>query len=69
MLIVRVLTFQTSSEVTNRLFHIILFFLGNDTKNRNISLLLEQAQEQEIRFSLIMFIDKNHFKKGKYGTT
>ena len=28
-----------------------------------------QAQEQEMRFLLIIFIDKNHFKKGKYGTT
>ena len=35
----------------------------------NISLLHEQAQEQEIRFPLIIFIDKNHFKKGKYGMT
>ena len=34
----------------------------------NISLLLDQAQEQEM-FLLIIFIDKNHFKKGKYGTT
>ena len=31
----------------------------------NISLLLDQAQEQEIRFLLIIFIDKNHFKKGQ----
>ena len=26
------LTFQTSSEVTKKLDHVILFFLGNDTK-------------------------------------
>ena len=32
-------------------------------------MLLDQAQEQEIRFRLIMFIDKNHFKKEKYETT
>ena len=32
-------------------------------------MLLDQAKEQEIRFLLIIFIDKNHFKKGKYGTT
>ena len=35
----------------------------------NISLLHDQAQKQEIRFLLIIFIYKNHFKKGKYGTT
>ena len=35
----------------------------------NISLLLDQAQEQDIIFLLIIFIDKNQFKKGKYGTT
>ena len=33
------------------------------------SLLLGQAQKQETRFLLITFIDKNHFKKGKYGKT
>ena len=31
--------------------------------------MLDQAQEQEIRFLLIIFIDKNDFKKGKYGIT
>ena len=35
----------------------------------HISLLHDQAQEKEIMFLLIIFIDKNHFKKGKYGTT
>ena len=29
----------------------------------------DQGQEQERRFILIFFIDENHFKKGKYGTT
>ena len=33
-----------------------------------MSLLHDQAQEQEIRFLLIIIIDKNHFQKGKYGT-
>ena len=28
----------------------------------------DQAQEQEIKFLLIIFINKNHFKKGKYET-
>ena len=32
-------------------------------------MLLDQAQEQEIRFLLIIFIDKNHFKEGKYEAT
>ena len=31
----------------------------------NISLLHDQAQEQEIRFLLITFIDKNHFTLGQ----
>ena len=31
----------------------------------NISLLHDQVQEQEIRFLLVKFINKNHFKKGK----
>ena len=35
----------------------------------NISLLLDQAQEQEIRLLLIIFIDKNQFKNGTYDTT
>ena len=35
----------------------------------HISLLHDQVQEKEIMFLLIIFIDKNHFKKGKYGTT
>ena len=35
----------------------------------NISMLQDQAQEQETRFLLIIFIDKNRFKKGKYETT
>ena len=35
----------------------------------NISLLHDQAQEQEIRFLLIIFVAQNHFKKGKYGAT
>ena len=35
----------------------------------NISLLYDQAQEQEIRFLLITFFYKNHFKKEKYETT
>ena len=30
---------------------------------------MTRAQEQEIRFLLIIFIHKNHFKKGKYETT
>ena len=34
----------------------------------NISLLHDQDQVKEIRF-LFVFIDKSHFKKGKYGTT
>ena len=34
----------------------------------NISLLLDQTQEHEIRFLLTIFIYKSHFKKGKYGT-
>ena len=29
----------------------------------------DQPQKQEIRFLLIIFIDENHFKKGKHGTT
>ena len=33
-----------------------------------MSVLYDQSQEQEIRFLLIIFIYKNHFKKGKYGT-
>ena len=32
-----------------------------------MSVLHDQSQEQEIRFVLIIFIDKNHFKKGKNG--
>ena len=32
-------------------------------------MLQDQAQEQETRFLLIIFIDKNRFKKGKYETT
>ena len=32
-------------------------------------MLLGQAQEQELKILLIIFIDKNQFKKGKYGTT
>ena len=35
----------------------------------NISLLHDQAQEQEIRFLLITFFYKSHFKKEKYRTT
>ena len=35
----------------------------------NISLLLDQAQVQEMRCLLIIFVDKNHFKIEKYGTT
>ena len=31
-----------------------------------LSLLHDQIQHQEIRFLLIIFIYKNHFKKGKY---
>ena len=31
-----------------------------------ISLLYDQAQEQEIRCFLIIFVHKNYFKKGKY---
>ena len=34
-----------------------------------MSVLHDQSKEQEIRFLLIIFIDKNHFKKVKYGTT
>ena len=34
----------------------------------NISLLLDQTQEQEIRFLLTIFIYKRYFKKEKYGT-
>ena len=34
----------------------------------NISLLDDQAQVQEIRFVLIILIDKDHFKKQKYGS-
>ena len=34
----------------------------------NISLLHDQAQKQEIKFLLVIFTDKNHLKKGKYGT-
>ena len=30
--------------------------------------MFDQAQEQEISFLLVIFIDKNHFKKGKSGT-
>ena len=37
--------------------------------NWNISLLHYKAQGKEISFPLIIFIDKNHFKKAKYGTT
>ena len=33
----------------------------------SISLLLDQAKEQEIRFLLIIFIDKNYFKKENMG--
>ena len=32
-------------------------------------MLLDQAQQKEIRFRLIMFIDKNHSKKEIYETT
>ena len=34
----------------------------------NISLLLDQTQEQEIRFLLTIFTYKRYFKKEKYGT-
>ena len=47
-------------ESTN---HLRSFYVG-DIHFKN----LDQAQEQEIRIILIIFIDKNHFKKGKYGT-
>ena len=37
-------------------------------KFNEIFQLHDQAQEQKIRFLLIIFIDKNRFKEGKYGT-
>ena len=38
-ILVGALTFQTSLEVTKRLRHIILLFLGNDTKKKSDLLL------------------------------
>ena len=61
------------SESTNDLRSIFVGQIMETYENSriywNISLLLDQAQEQDIIFLLIIFIDKNQFKKGKYGTT
>ena len=61
------------SESTNDLRSIFVGHIMETYENSriywNISLLLDQAQEQDIIFLLIIFIDKNQFKKGKYGTT
>ena len=55
-------------ESTNDLINIYVGHIHFKKLRKFQTLLHDQAQEQQIRFLLIIFIDKNHCKKGKYGT-
>ena len=67
----QVLTYRVL-ELTNDLIGVlwdtsIIRNLWNSKNLLKYFTVADQAQEQEIRFLLIIYIDKNHFKKGEHG--